>query len=393
MKTTYFSLFIISLLFLSACKSTQKLTEEGNYDEAIEKALDKLIGKKKKKADVVASLENAFAKANGRDMNQITTLRGENRPENWERVFDLATDIQDRQASIEPLLPLVDDRGQRAEFKFVKINSLVQEAKGKASAYLYNFAQQELSKARVGDKVAARTAYEKLERIDKYLSNYKDRQSLMNEARTLGVSHVLFRMENDGYALLSRDFEREILSMDVQDLNELWREFHTKEKSGLQYDYEIVMKLDDIDVSPESERQREFREEKEIEEGEQSARDAEGNVLRDSTGNVIKVPVVKVVTADVIEVYQSKAAVVGGSLYFYDKRKQELMDTQPITAEAIFENYASTYQGDRRALSSDTRQRIGNRPQPFPPDEILLLDAADVLKPIIKEKITRMRFF
>lgn len=393
MKATYFSLIIIGLLCFSACKSTQKLTEEGNYDEAIEKALDKLIGKKKKKADVVASLESAFAKANGRDMNQITTLRGENRPENWERIFDLAMAVQDRQRSIEPLLPLVDDRGQRAEFKFVKINSLVQEAKGKASAYLYNFGKQELEKARAGDKVAARTAFENLDRIDKYLSNYKDRQSLMNEARALGVSHILFRMENDGYALLSRDFEREILSMDVQDLNELWREFHTTEKAGLTYDYEIVMKLDDIDVSPESERQREFREEKEIEEGEQSARDADGNVLRDSTGNVIKVSVIKVITADVIEVYQSKAAVVGGNLYFYNKRKQELMDTQPIAAEAIFENYASTYQGDRRALSSDTRQRIGNRPQRFPSDAILLLDAADVLKPIIKEKIVKMRFF
>ena len=108
---------------------------------------------------------------------------------------------------------------------------------------------------------------------------------------------------------------------------------------------------------------------------------------------MIKVPVIKIVTADVIEVYQSKAAVVGGTLYFYDKRKRELMDTQPITAEAIFENYASTYQGDRRALSSDTKRRIGNRPQPFPPDEVLLLDAADVLKPIIKEKIVKMRFF
>ncbi|MEL6944147.1 MAG: hypothetical protein AAFO82_15920, partial [Bacteroidota bacterium] len=323
----------------------------------------------------------------------ITSLKGENRPENWERVFDLASAIQDRQRSIEPLLPLVDDRGQRAEFKFVKINGLIQEAKGKAAAYLYNFGQEELQKARLGDKVAARTAFEKLDRIDKYLGNYKDRQNLMNEARALGVSHVLFKMENDGYALMTRDFERAILEMDVQDLNELWREFHTQEKADLNYDYEIVMKLDNIDVSPESERQREFREEKEIEEGEQSARDAEGNVLKDSTGNVIKVPVIKVVTADVIEVYQSKAAVVGGTLYFYDKRKRELMDTQPITAEAIFENYASTYQGDRRALSSDTKRRIGNRPQPFPPDEVLLLDAADVLKPIIKEKIVKMRFF
>ena len=349
--------------------------------------------RKKKKSDVVLSLENAFAKANGRDMNAIRSLRGENREANWEQIFDLANEVQKRQESIEPLLPLVDDRGRKADFTFVKINGLLQESKGKAAAYLYNAAKAKLAQARAGDKLAARNAYEELERIERYLSPYKDRQNLMNEARALGVSHILFKMENDGYAIMSRDFERAILGMDVQDMNELWREFHTRPKSGLTYYYEIVMKLDDIDVSPESVKERSFQEEAEIEEGEKSLRDANGNVVKDSTGNIVKVPVVKVVTADVIEVYQTKAAIVGGTLFFYDKRKQELIDQQPITAEAIFENYASTYQGDRRALSRDTKDRIGNRPLPFPSDEALLLDAADVLKPIIKEKIARTRFF
>ncbi|MEM9885792.1 MAG: hypothetical protein AAF849_07865 [Bacteroidota bacterium] len=386
----YFSLFA---LLLFACKSTQKLTEEGNYDEAIERALDKLVGKKKKKAEVVLALENAFAKANGRDMNEINDLRKENRAANWEEIFDLANAVKKRQKSIEPLLPLVDDRGRRADFTFVKINGLLQESKGKAASYLYHSAKSSLAQARVGDKAAARIAYEQLERIERYLSPYKDRRKLMNEARGLGVSHILFKMENDAYALLSRDFERAILRMDVQDLNELWREFHTRPKSGLNYDYEIVMKLDNIDVSPESVKERSFQEEAEIEEGEQSLRDEDGNVVKDSTGNIVKVPVVKVVTANVIEVYQSKAAIVGGTLFFYNKAKQELLDTQPINAEALFENYASTYQGDRRALSRETKDRIGNRPLPFPSDEALLLDAADVLKPVIKEKIARTRFF
>ncbi|MEM9848596.1 MAG: hypothetical protein AAF847_11945, partial [Bacteroidota bacterium] len=357
MKIHIWATCLLFALLIFACKSTQKLTEEGNYDEAIEKALDKLVGKKKKKADVVAALELAFAKANGRDLNEISNLRNENRSANWERIFDLANAVQQRQESITPLLPLVDDRGRKADFTFVKINKLLQESKNKAAAHLYKAAKSNLVQARSGNKVAARNAYADLDRIARYLSPYKDRQQLMNEARGLGVSHILFRMENDGYAIMSRDFERAILEMDVQDMNELWREFHTRPKTGLQYDYEIVMKLDDIDVSPESVKERSFREEAEIEDGEQSLRDADGNVVKDSTGNIIKVPVVRVVTADVIEAYQYKAAVVGGTLYFYDKNKQELMDTQAITAEAIFENYASTYQGDRRALSRDTKDR------------------------------------
>jgi len=393
MKINNFLLISLVAIFLVNCKSTRKLTEIGNYDEAIKKSINKLAGKKKKKAETVATLELAFEKANSRDINEINTLKAANLPKNWERIFDLATAIQNRQTSVEPLLPLVDDRGKKASFKFLKINTLVQESKNKATNYLYDQGQQLLTKARRGDKTAARSAYENLDRIARYVSSYKDRLSLMSEARSLGVSHILFRMENKGFALLSRDFERAILEMDVQDMNELWREFHTRENRDIQYDYEIVMRLDDIDVSPESIREREFREEKEIEEGEKILRDQNGNVVKDSLGNVVKVPDVKIVSANIIEVYQSKSAIVGGSLYFFDKIRNELLDNQPIAAEVLFENYAATYQGDRRALSNESKNIIGNEPLPFPPDAAMLLDAADILKPIIKEKISETRFF
>jgi hypothetical protein len=61
--------------------------------------------------------------------------------------------------------------------------------------------------------------------------------------------------------------------------------------------------------------------------------------------------------------------------------------TQPLTAEARFENYASTYRGDRRALSSNTRRYLGTRPGGFPSNKALILNAADVLKPQLQERL------
>ena len=60
-------------------------------------------------------------------------------------------------------------------------------------------------------------------------------------------------------------------------------------------------------------------------------------------------------------------------------------------ADAVFENYASTFRGDRRALSEDACRYLGNRPQPFPTDEALLLTAMEQLKPVIKSRIAETR--
>lgn len=250
-----------------------------------------------------------------------------------------------------------------------------------------------LKRAREGDKPAAREAYHHLSKIDRFFNNYKDKSQLMQEARSLGVSHILFRMENAANVIIPRDFEQEVLRMSVQDLNELWREYHMRSPGNIRFDYEIVMSIQGIELTPERVREREYQETAEIKEGERNLLDDKGKEVKDSTGKVIKVPIIKVVQANILEVYQSKSALVSGTLFFYDKRRNSLMDSQPIAAEAIFEHYSSTFQGDRRALSNESRRRIGNRPISFPSNEALVLDAANVLKPIIKQKMEKANFF
>ncbi|MEL6720687.1 MAG: hypothetical protein AAFP82_18425, partial [Bacteroidota bacterium] len=62
-----------------------------------------------------------------------------------------------------------------------------------------------------------------------------------------------------------------------------------------------------------------------------------------------------------------------------------------VAADKMFEHYASTFQGDKRALSELTCRRIGNRPIPFPSDASLVYEVGEELKPIFKEKIRRIR--
>ena len=104
-------------------------------------------------------------------------------------------------------------------------------------------------------------------------------------------------------------------------------------------------------------------------------------------GNDIKVPKKAIIKAYVFESCQIKEAFVKGRLEYINNKTRSLIRSENIAAEAIFTNYASRYQGDKRALSKESKRNLGNRPLPFPSNESLLMDAAEHLKPIVKDKI------
>jgi hypothetical protein len=226
-------------------------------------------------------------------------------------------------------------------------------------------------------------------KIGTYYRDYKDRRELMNQARDLGVSRILVAIENAAPVVLPRAFEQELERMSLRDLNKDWREYYLQPVQGITFDYKVVMKITQINVSPSLVKEREYEDAKEIEDGFEYVLDERGNVRKDSLGNDIKVPKKVFIRAQVLETYQHKAAAVAGHLEFIDLRTRGLIDSKPLAAEAVFENYASTFRGDKRALSEESKRRIGNRPLPFPSEESLLLDAANRLKPVIRQNIER----
>ncbi len=381
----------IAVIFLSACASPEKLLERGRYDSAISASMHKLQGKKNKKTKHVKALEDAFARITNANMRDIRQLEKEGRPENWVKINNIIQQIRRRQEKLEPLLPLYSKDGYKAEFRFVRIEDLEIESKEKSADYYYNEGLRLLDLAERGDKAAAREAFDNFEKIGRYYKNFKDEARLMKRAQDLGTVFILFKIENDSRAILPRDFEREIKSISVRDLNTRWREVHLNAQSGLNYDYTAVLRLLEINVSPDQVKEREYVDDKTIEEGWEYVLDKNGNVLKDSSGNDIKVPKKVIIKARVFETYQHKAARVGGRLEFFDNRTREIVHTEPLSVDAVFENYAATFDGDKRALTSESKNKIGNRPVPFPSSERLVLQAADLLKPIVKDKIARSR--
>ncbi|HRI59343.1 MAG TPA: hypothetical protein PK228_06460 [Saprospiraceae bacterium] len=385
------SLFLLAFV-LTSCHSAQKFVENGDYDGAIDFCIRKLRGKTKKKTEYVQGLEAAFAKAQVRDLDSADRLMADGRPENWERINAIHRTMAERQRKISPLTPLVSKDGYRAKFNFLDVATLERESRTKAAEYLYNHAKELIAKGENGDRLAARKAYDALADLQtKYYRDYRDADQLRATARDLGTSYVLFEVKNGSDKMLPHAFVDRVMMIGKHDLDTEWKAFFFEAKPGVQYDYKAVFKIRRVEISPERVHERAYVDEKEIEDGWDYVLDHRGNVKKDSLGNDIKVPHKVCIKANVLEVYQTKAARLTGVVEIYDAYRNTLLDTRELSTEILFENYASTFTGDSRALSEDSKWRIGNMPKPFPRDEDMLVQAADRLKPNLRDELRKNR--
>lgn len=386
LKVILAALTIFTFLF-TACKSPEKLLENGNYDYTIDRSIRKIAGKKKKDPVYVAALEEAFERATKADMRRIETLKREGSGNYWVKVHDIENGIARRQNKISPLLPLQDKRGYQAAFSFVRIDEMLTESRQNAAEFYYVRGNSFMNAARNGDKNAARSAYQILAKTKKYFDNYKDRANLMKEAHDLGIVHIIYTTENRAGTTLPYGFDQEIKNVSVRDFNTFWKTYYSKPVRGVVMDYRVVMSVEEIRAGREEYREREYVDLKEIKDGFTYVLDNNGNVLKDTLGNDIKVDRFVTISASVLETYQYKNALVKGRLEYFDARTNERTYSDAIVAEAVFDNYAATFRGDRRALSNESRRHIGNSPRPFPTDSQLIMTAARKMRPAIKSKM------
>ena len=386
-----FSWFFFMFSFVS-CTSIEKLVETGQYDKAIYYATNKLSGAKVNKVEYVKGLETAFKKATEKDMTYIDKLKNEGNPESWETILSIYNIISDRQEQIRPLLPLTDENGKKANFLFVNTNDLEKEAKEQTINFLYSSAKDFLQEARSSkDRIPARKAYESLLKLKNYAARFLDVPQLEREARELGTTKILVNVQNYSQAVFPAGLEDEILRLGFRDLDREWQKFDAYPERNREYDLGITLILSNVQVSPGSVSEKSFSEKKEISDGFQYALDEKGNVKKDTAGNDIKLPKTKVIEAQILEVFQSKSAGLSGRLEVMDLHTKGVRESRDINTVAIFENRAASFKGDERALTEDTKKRLGNRPAVFPTDAVLLLEAARKLRPLVISELRKIR--
>ena len=372
-KMIYASIFL--LVIGSGCKVAEKEFRKGDYEEAIDICVKKLIDNPDK-AEYIVILEQAFLRANGADLDMIKSLNTEGRPDRWEEIYDIYQRVYNRQQKIKPLLPLYLGTEERdAEFKFVDAVDGLNTAKKNAAAYWYADASLKINSNNV---YKAREAYYELQKIGRFYNDYKDVDDLMAKAKSIGTNNVLFQVADMSNTSLNYDVVQAMGEISIYNTSGTW---YVIQDNITEADADLILQVNirKIEAYPEKVSTNRYQESKEIIDGYEFVYDSEGNIVKDSLGNPVKEPDYKTVTAFVTETWQEKVATVSGEVVYMDKSGRVLKSV-PIRSDAVFQNYYATATGYYDALSPQSKEKIGGKPLPFPYDDRMMIDALHLIE-------------
>ncbi|WP_447636723.1 hypothetical protein [Flavobacterium microcysteis] len=382
-------LFLVFALASCGVKQTTNMLTSGDYDGAIDNAVNSLRSNKDKKGkqDYIYLLEEAFAKAKERDLRDVQFLAKDANPRNLERIYTTYVQLNNRQEKIRPLLPLrLMKENRNAIFPFDDYTDQIVNSKNALSKYLYDNAKALLL---TKDKMTSRRAYDDLLYLDQINPGFKDVRKLMDEAQLRGTDFVNVYMKNETNMVIPIQLQNDLLNFSTNGLNDKWTVYHSSKQKSVTYDFEIVVNFRQINISPEQVKEKQFIKEKQIKDGVKNLTDARGNVVKDSLGNVIKVDKFKTIKVDIYEFTQFKAAQVTAKVDYIDYKSGQLLQTFPLTSEFIFENIYSTYRGDRRAAEESYYTYFNQKAVPFPSNEQMIYDTGEDLKVKLKNIISR----
>lgn len=382
-------LFLVFALASCGVKQTTNMLTSGDYDGAIDNAVNSLRSNKDKKGkqDYIYLLEEAFAKAKERDLRDVQFLAKDANPRNLERIYTTYVQLNNRQEKIRPLLPLrLMKENRNAIFPFDDYTDQIVSSKNALSKYLYDNAKALLL---TKDKMTSRRAYDDLLYLDQINPGFKDVRKLMDEAQLKGTDFVNVYMRNETNMVIPIRLQNDLLDFSTNGLNDKWTVYHSSKQKSVNYDFEIVVNFRQINISPEQVKEKQFIKEKQIKDGVKNLTDSRGNVVKDSLGNVIKVDKFKTIKVDIYEFTQFKAAQVTAKVDYIDYKSGQLLQTFPLTSEFIFENIYSTYRGDRRAAEDSYYTYFNQKAVPFPSNEQMIYDTGEDLKVKLKNIISR----
>ena len=384
-----FTFIIVGLLIINACNSTKKVEKtisKGDYDHAIEMAVKKLSKNKdsKKKQKYVLLLEDAFAKAVNRDIDDIKRFEMDSNPAIIEQIYKTYVALDDRQELIKPILPLhIFNEDRNANFVITDYSYKLSSSKATLSDYLYSNATDLLKSNNILD---ARKAYDDLEYLNKINPNFKDVNQLLEEAHFKGTNFVFVSIKNETNQFIPARLEDDLLNFNAYGLDKFWTVFHSEKEKNIDYNYQLAMLFKQIDVSPEQYIEKQIKLKREVKDGFEYVLDTNGHVKKDSLGNAIKVDKYITVKSDLYKIHQEKACHISTELELTDK-DHKLVESFPLESEFIFINDFAEMDGDIRALDSFQKELIKKQEVPFPSNEQIIFDTGEDLKAKLKDYI------
>ncbi|MEN8156074.1 MAG: hypothetical protein ABFS10_03930 [Bacteroidota bacterium] len=375
---------LLAALFLTGCGSTTKKLQQGNYDAVIDKTVKKLI--RNPNADDAAMMDRAFHMGNERDLERIRYLVAENNPDNFDEVFRRYNMLKERQRKVRTVTPLQID-GKTYSYEYVDYNAEMIAAKKKAGDFFYDNGKGLLENALV--KQDYRDAYYQLMKASEYSGGqYPNLDQMIHDSHLKGISRVIVEVRNRTPLQLPPQVEEDLISFDTRGLGNEWVEYHFKHvDTGITYDYEVLVKLLSIAVSPDEVKDTDEVFTKKIPDGFDYVLDNNGNVMKDTAGNDIKIKKYKEINCTLIETGQFKAVEIKGEVEILAINPEKLIQKEPFGASNQFEHYSARAIGDVAALTADALAKTEQERIPFPTDVEMVMTCTETIRPAIRNAI------
>jgi len=380
-------LSITIALLAAGCGSSKKQLARGNYDAAIATAV-KELRKDRENEKQIEILERSLSVVTEQDNERIRFLKMEGRPQNWDEIYLLYKRLSDRQAMVRTVMPLTLG-GRSVDIPYFDYMPEMINAKRKSADFYYAHGI-ELMKTNIKDNY--RQAYAEFVRAKEYVGDYEGIDEKIMEARYLGMSRVFVSLQNNSIIKFPKEFEEDLLSVDLQALNSDWVEYHTISlDKDAQYDYFINVNVRNVLVSPDQTAQSDSVIKRDVEDGFTYKLDSRGNVMKDTLGNDIKLPKYKTLQCALISTLQTKTCRIDGDIEIIQVNPKKLLKKDPIGAQSTFENISARAVGDVGALNSRQLERTKTQIVPFPSDIEMVLRCSENLKMAIRGSVQTNR--
>jgi hypothetical protein len=381
-------IFILTII-LAGCGSSKKQLQKGNYDAAIDKAV-KQLRKDPGDSKQIEILDQSYRVANDQDNERIRFLKMEGRPNNWDEIYLNYKALSDRQSLVKTVTPL-NMNGRSVDYPYIDYIPEMVNAKRKAADFYFGHGN-ELMKS--GLKESYRQAFAEFLRAKEYVGDYEGIDNNIQEAKYLGMSRVFVSIQNSSILKFPKEFEQDLLALDLPRLNSEWVEYHTQNlNDNTEYDYFVNVNIKNVLVSPDQTIQRDSVIKRDVEDGFTYVLDKNGNVMRDSLGNDIKLKKYKTLQCALVESIQSKTCRIDGDVEVIQMNPNKVLKKDPIGAQSNFEHISSRALGDTQALNAQQLERTKTAPVPFPSDIEMVIRCSESLKMAIRGAIQNNRRF
>jgi hypothetical protein len=388
MKRVLPFVFLLTII-LSGCGSSKKQLQKGNYDAAIDKAV-KQLRKDPSDEKQIDILTQSYNTANAQNNERIRFLKMEGRPDSWDEIYLVYKALYDRQSLVRTVTPL-NSNGRSVDFPFVDYMPEMISAKRKAADFYYAHGNELM---KTGTKETYRQAYNEFVRAKEYIGDYEGIDSKIQESKYQGMSRVFVSVQNSSIIKFPKEFEQDLLALDLPRLNTDWVEYHTQNlNNNTEYDYFVNVNVRNVAVSPDQTIQRDSVIKRDVEDGFTYVLDKKGNVMKDSLGNDIKQKKYKTLQCALVETIQTKACRIDGEVEVIQMNPNKVLKKDPIGAQSNFENISSRAVGDVQALNANQLQRTKTAIIPFPTDIDMVIRCSESLKMAIRGAIQNNRRF